>query len=253
MIQWRKANKWQKYLTLLKDSNIRPYLPETQILNINRLKDFLDRYPSVYLKPIVGTGGYGIIKVTKMRNAYLLQTYQFNINYANIATLYQGVEKITRGRKYMIQQGISLISIAHRPIDFRVLVLKPQSRWELMGIMGKLGAKNKIVTNHSRGGKAILLPKAFKDSLHLADKDIKGLEAKLKKISLDVAVQLSRDYEYVREIGIDIGVDDQLRPWIFETNSMPRFNLFRSHPDKTLYPKIRAYIAQIRKNYRAKK
>ncbi len=250
MIHWTHASKWQKYRTLVREPSIRPHIPETAIFNKSSLMDFLEKYSFVYLKPIAGTGGYGIIKASKKANKYVLQTSRYTFTLQDISDLYHKLTRIIGKKRYMIQQGISLISIDNRPIDFRVLVLRPYEKWELIGIMGKLAGKNKIVTNHSRGGRPILFAKAMKKSLRLSELDMHRLEANLNAVSMAIVKQLSKDYRYVREVGIDMAVVTDLNIGILETTSMQRFHVFKYHPKKTLYPKIYHYIKYIRRNYR---
>jgi len=161
--------------------------------------------------------------------------------------LFNLLKKIMGERPYMIQQGIPLITIQNRPLDFRVLVLRPKTNWEVMGIMGKWAAKNKIVTNHSRGGAPITLDKALKNSVNATDQQINQMEKKLIQLGLEASKSLRRSYRNVREVGMDVAIDNQLNTWILETNSRPNYQLFRSHRDKRLYGKIDRYIHLIRK------
>lgn len=65
---------------------------------------------------------------------------------------------------YIVQQGINMITFNKRPFDIRVMVQqKPAGGWETTGILARVAARNKIVTNYHNGGKpkelaALLFP-----------------------------------------------------------------------------------------------
>ena len=59
-------NKWTIHQTLSQKSQFRSHLPKTELFNsINNVTSILKNHPSIYVKPINGTGGRGIIRVDK--------------------------------------------------------------------------------------------------------------------------------------------------------------------------------------------
>ena len=57
-------------------------------------------------------------------------------------------------RDYIIQQGIPLMKHEGLPFDLRVLTQKnPQHSWETTGILGRVAAPGKIITNIHGGGR----------------------------------------------------------------------------------------------------
>lgn len=245
---WAAASKWEKYRTLAEDPSFQQFLPETDLLNKTSFNDFLSRHPVVFLKPVIGTGGYGVIKVSREDNRYIVQngSNQKNI-FRNKHKLFQAIQQRVRNKKYIIQQGIDLIHIHNRPVDFRILLLRPGSEWLLMGIMGKWAAPNKIVTNHCRGGKAITLHQAFKREGSFSADEIKDIEQRLESLGMQLALRLQQRFRYLRELGIDVAIDHDKNIWILEANTRPMFNLFRHHDNKTLFHRIYRYVRHIRK------
>lgn len=242
---WAAASKWKKHQILSTSSFIQRFLPQTDELDQQTLWKYLEAFPMVYVKPVYGSGGYGLLKITKRGHAYEIQTNQIKRVCKDKYQLLQFIKHFVHGKKYIIQQGIDLMSIEQHPIDFRVLLLKPQGKWEVMGIMGKLGKKEKIVTNYCQGAKAIPLPIAIKRS-SMENEQVNTIEELLFDIGLEVAYLVSNEYKYVREIGLDIAIDSKEKIWIIEANTRPNFKLFKYHPDKILYPKIYRYIRHIR-------
>src|SRR5690606_21341151 len=66
-------NKWAIHNILSKDSRFSSYLPKTRFIeSMQDVSDMLRHYPLLYLKPINGTGGRGILRIQRGRNNLLL-------------------------------------------------------------------------------------------------------------------------------------------------------------------------------------
>lgn len=57
------ASKLLKTAALLSDSRVAGYIPRTREYSAAGLSAMLGRYGNVVIKPVVGGGGYGVIKV----------------------------------------------------------------------------------------------------------------------------------------------------------------------------------------------
>ena len=226
---------------------LRNRLPRTALFTSGGLLNSLQTEPVIYVKPVVGSGGQGIIRIKRVANQYLVQYGLTKILITNKEKLLQTMRRITMGRPYLIQEGIKLLSIQERPVDFRLLLLRPGSKWLMAGIMGKWAAPGKIVTNHAKGGRPITLQKALRTSLGLSAADCKVIEKRMKLIGYHITQTLGTPHG-LREMGIDLGIDKQLNIWIFEVNTTPQFNLFKYHQDKSLYSKVARTISMIRRN-----
>jgi hypothetical protein len=241
------ASKWRKHVILAREPAIHKYLPETAVLTKSELLwEYLSNFSFIILKPVVGTGGRGIIKIGKIGdNKVLLQTGLKKQVFYSKSELVVHVTRLTKGQSYLIQQGINLITINERPIDFRILLYKRKNQWEFMGGMGKLAAKNKIITNFCKGGKPITVEKALKYGLKLNAEECSELEQKLQALGTVVASTFDKQYKSIRELGLDVAIDKNLHIWILEVNTRPMYNLFRYHADRTLYNKIDKYVKVI--------
>ncbi len=56
-----------------------------------------------------------------------------------------------------------------------------------------------------------------------------------------IALHFNRTHPGFKEIGIDIGIDKQMKPWIIEVNSRPDPYIFNSLKNKSMYRKIYRY------------
>ncbi|MDL4842737.1 YheC/YheD family endospore coat-associated protein [Aquibacillus rhizosphaerae] len=234
-------NKWEVYDILMRNSECSYLLPET-ILHPSKQKiiNLLSNF-AVYIKPIHGSRGDGIVKCTKLHSNEIECLYydkdkpQIN-RYTNIDSLF--AQLFPNGLKgYVVQEAIPLIKKGKSSIDFRVHTNKNhRNSWEVTLIGAKFAGKGSLTTHVQRGG-----------SVHEVDELFPKEQANhiIKKLS-NTALFLSTCLETrvpdpVGEIGFDLGVDEEGKVWLFEANSKPGFSIF-NHPE--IYkksPKVLAY------------
>lgn len=238
-------SKWKKHKVLWEDTELQPYLPETAPLDASALHVFMRKYPVVFAKPSRGGGGRGVIKLSRELDVVTIWTTT-NRYTVSLEGAYRKVRQLAGEKHYIIQQGVDLIGVSGRPMDFRALLLKPDSEWSFMGIMGKQAVREQIVTNHCRGGSSVTFQEALKNAKELEDEEIERLEKEMESLSQRIAETLSKRFYLISELGLDIGIDQDLKLWLIEANTRPQYNLFKDHPDKTLYKRIDGMITKLR-------
>lgn len=239
------ASKWQKHRFLAKYPSIQQHLPETYLFREDTLSHLLEQHEIVYAKPVIGTGGHGVIRIKKKGKAFEVRRGVSRKYVYDDGELYSVIKAMTKGKEYLVQQGIGMISIDQRPIDYRLLLLRPRTSWKNMGIIGKQAAKHKIVTNHCQGGKAVSFSRSLMKSLDLSREKCEKLRNSTYLLGRRVAKTLG-DSHHLRKLGLDIAIDHDLQIWLLEVNTSPRYKLFRYHRDKTLYPRISRYMKMIK-------
>ncbi|WP_053220457.1 YheC/YheD family endospore coat-associated protein [Virgibacillus senegalensis] len=222
-------NKWEIYQCLMKDPTCSFLVPET-ILHPSeqKIETMLKKY-NVYIKPIHGSRGNGIVKCLLLSDGVLECHYYLDnkpqVNrYENPQAFFQ--QHFPNGMKgYIAQQEVKLIQKRNSPLDFRVHVNKNhRNSWEVPLMCAKFAGKGSLTTHVKRGGKVLLIEELFKGEE--ADKIKKRLEA----MALLVVESIEKNYPAtIGEIGIDFGIDREGRIWLFEVNSKPGFSVFQ-HP-----------------------
>lgn len=228
-------NKWTIYLLLKSHPKTREYTPETYLApSLETLQYMLDKYQMVYLKPSGGSLGMGIFRITYDP----LQGYycRFHQGEKNVLHRFQSLEKLLyyyfrknkqRFQNYLVQQGIRLLKIGNRPLDFRVHMHKDSmGEWKIVGIAAKVAGSGCITTHVRTGGSVFtddLLDKALPEK---ADHLKKSLAKAAKTIALSLEEKLN---EPLGELGMDLGIDQELKVWLFEVNSKPGRHIFL-HP-----------------------
>lgn len=249
----RIASKWEKTKVLQLNPNLVPYIPDTRRYNLQQLEEMLNVHHVVFIKPDHGTFGNGVMSVElyqaeseepkKEEEApiqYKLRQGIESIIFPSLEELHAVISKKIGGRLFLMQKGITMLTHQHRKFDIRILVQKnPQNNWEATGFVGRVAAPQKIITNYHGGGSAHPIEDLLKH--HLTPKQYVKLYKELKLLGVSVGEQLNRKFPRLKEIGIDIAIDEQFHPWILEVNTLPALFPFKKFKNKNIYKKIRKY------------
>lgn len=227
----RFFNKWSLFQWLNKSQATRPYIPETKRLTEPQvLTSMLKRHSLLYLKPIRGKAGVGIMTVKTQPEKHLpyrlqIQNEKRSRTYrcSTLQKLWERIKAQTDalGEPYIAQQGIALASVNDRPFDLRALVQKNETgNWELTGIGARVAGNASITTHVPRGGE-IDEPEKLLVSVFGRERAQQVL-AQARNAALILARQIERSSKHrLGEMSMDLGVDTTGHVWFFEANSKP--------------------------------
>ncbi|REK75210.1 hypothetical protein DX130_13180 [Paenibacillus paeoniae] len=231
---------------MLKDTELRQYVPRTVSFSRSNLQMMTDAYSSIYVKPDIGSLGIGVCKVKRKRKGYELKAVegkrQWKAYYDSFSGLFGKLSGMKQG-KLIIQQGIKLDRVNGRPYDIRAMVQRrPKGQWICTGFMVKVGAAKKIVTNYYQGGTVYTLGKLHR-KLGLSTDDSGRRERALTIASLRIARLLSGRQSGMNEIGVDFARDSAGSLWVLEVNSNhPQFHPLKQM-DPEAYQKMKRYAS----------
>ncbi|MFE4713467.1 MULTISPECIES: YheC/YheD family protein [Paenibacillus] len=214
------ASKWLKTEALLSDSRVAGYIPRTQQYSDAALLNMLGRYGNVVIKPVVGGGGYGVIKVFRDRRGYGFTYMSKTRIYRDFYAMRNALNRVRVRRRYLIQQGISLARIAGRPIDYRVKVVKNGEHWEFRSMVGRLARPGLFVTNLCKGGTMLSCREGLRRSLPRVKSSAK--RAEMRRLTLICIELMERRFPGIGELGFDYAVDYSGKIWILEVNTRPQ-------------------------------
>ena len=236
------ASKWRKYKVLKSSASLAGTVPETRPLSSKSLNLLLEKYGSVILKPIDGSGGSGVMQVTSLgKQKYKVHFGKTSKKLAGKRAVSAYLRRKRQKRSYIVQKRINLATLHGRPLDFRVMVQRRKS-WKVTGKLAKIAGKGYIITNVARS-KGYVLPAgtALKRALSLKSRAAKPIESRLEAVALRAAKRLNSRFSWIRTVGLDMGVDKDGKVWIIEANFKPNIFLFRKLKDKSMYYRIAAY------------
>ncbi|MDI4644807.1 YheC/YheD family protein [Cohnella hashimotonis] len=227
----RFFNKWSLFKWLSQYKTTRGFVPETKRLTEQTvLSGMLKRYPLVYLKPVMGKAGVGImtVKISPEKNLpYRLQVQDekgsntYHCSTLNRLWLRVRANTKTQSEPYIAQQGISLAKVNGRPFDLRALVQKnADGAWELTGIGARMAGSSSITTHVPRGG-SIEDPERLLAAVFGPEK-AQQVFTKVRQTVLVLAERIERSsHSRLFEMSMDLGVDEDGHLWFFEANSKP--------------------------------
>lgn len=226
-------NKLDVFERLAENPSTKKYLPETSpFRSLHLIERMLSDYGHVYLKPVNGSSGTGIHQLIydKHEDRYYCRYQDKGQNklkrFSSLEGLFSHVFKKRRPDKMLVQQGIHLLRIDQRPVDFRVHTNKDhRGQWQLSAIAAKLASRGSATTHIRNGGSIQTIEEIFPEKEDQAD-----ITAKLTEACLELSKGLEKQMDgIIAEIGFDIGIDRDGRVWLFEANSKPGRAIFK-HP-----------------------
>lgn len=225
--------KWKTHKLLSKHEILLDHLPETMLFRSGReVFDLLERHGTVYLKPSGGSSGRGIIRITANDDRYnvnfRIAGQVKSVKFSDLVQLKNYILNIVGETRYIVQQGLNLVTLHGSPLDIRVLMQKNlHGVWHRTGMAARVAGKGNYISNIHAGGRAAkissILPLIFSDldKAQRIQNDISRLS------SLIAAWVTSEGNPLFGEIAVDLGVDDTGKVWIIELNAIPGRTVFR--------------------------
>ncbi|MBZ5748923.1 YheC/YheD family endospore coat-associated protein [Metabacillus rhizolycopersici] len=205
-------DKWEIHQTLSTSKQLTSYLPETWIYtNMTDLLNKLHTYHSLYLKPKNGHKGQGIYNIVYDQSSYYIHKKNNRIKYDE-SDFVHDVEKLINQRHYLLQKDIQTDLIDNCKYDLRILCLYNHNGFhKICGIGIRKAVKNSIITHVPNGGEIV----SFEKMKHICPVE------ELNWLSETVGALLTKQYGFIGEFSLDVGLTPEGKPIIFEVNSKP--------------------------------
>ncbi|MFC4077087.1 YheC/YheD family endospore coat-associated protein [Salinithrix halophila] len=217
---FHKLDLWK---IMQRDPEAKKHLPHTEELNgrIQQLDRFLTHFGnSAYLKPAMGSQGWGVIHVKKIADKYrfLLRGQ----NKTSVLPKEQAIQLLNRLRNqktYLIQQAVEM-KHGDRRVDFRAYMQKnSQEQWICKGMIARFAKKGSVITNLANLEKLQYARKALSQIYQLNLEQAGVLERQVGKVCCEVCGALDRVYQgHYGDVAIDLVIDRNKNVWILEIN-----------------------------------
>lgn len=236
----RFLNKWEIYKILSSHDHLLPYIPETKLLNGRAsIEEMANIHDALFLKPVQGSQGKNIFRIKEAEEGFSLDYTTFSgevaKQYPSIQTLYSVIRPQLKKQRYIIQQGLKLLTYDERPLDFRLLChRKNENLWVVTSSLARVSSKTEFVSNIARGGEI------FKVNTILMNHFEKKLANQIRQLLYEIAIEIATSIHQnaigvYGELGIDLAIDENGKPWIIEVNTKPSKN----HDPEQISSKIR--------------
>ncbi|NLN18633.1 MAG: hypothetical protein GX162_05055 [Firmicutes bacterium] len=213
----RIQNKEKMHVILAGDESANVHIPATWPGSWHSVKQLLDAGHTVIIKPKIGSVGEGVLKIAPLSKRRVLITGR-----SMRVLSHSGLRQILRNRiplrHYLVQQCINLARYNERPFDLRVPVQQnDRGEWKVPGTVAKVATTHPFLTNIGQGGSAIrgeiVIAAVF------PPETIDALSDRIRRLAFDVAQAVSSRYRHAVDLGLDVGVDSEGKPWLFEVNT----------------------------------
>jgi glutathione synthase/RimK-type ligase-like ATP-grasp enzyme len=234
--------KWQLRQLLKFYPDLFNLLPPTDLYTKEeQIKSWLLRYKSIILKPVNGSLGAGVLKISMTDEIYTLHGRDLkNKLVTETALPYHRLMGILRPfldtHRYLIQPYLSLYTKLGSPFDLRVLVQKNQfGQWETTGKAIRVGLKGTLTSNLHGGGRAYPFAPFIVRQFH--EDQCTKITAQIERLEKKLPMVLEEHHGPLVELGIDFGIDRTGRVWLIEVNSKPGRDIFKEMQDEKTYRK----------------
>lgn len=243
----RFLDKWEVYEKLAAHPELMPYLPETVLYEDKAsLENMLKRHACVFLKPAIGSQGKQIFRIHRLEDHlkldYTTFTSDLGRRFSTFDDLYFTLESRLRRQPFIIQQGLSLIEHKGHPLDFRMLCNKGKNgNWEMTSAIARVSNEEQFVSNLAQGGASYPVRKVLADTFQ--EKTARQIRFLLNELALEAANVISLETEGIYgELGIDLALDQQGKPWIIEVNTKPSKDLDPEREPSVIRPSAKAVV-----------
>ncbi|RIV29321.1 YheC/YheD family protein [Alicyclobacillaceae bacterium I2511] len=210
---------------ILRNRGLQEYLPVTvEGLFPGIVERLLQRFGTVYLKPVDGSIGQGIMHIEHTSGEFRLRALvkhgvSYDCTCATWSELWRAIQSHRLKGSYVVQQAIDRITWHERPCDFRILTQKDKRNWNIVGIGVRVAGPTSITTHVPNGGSIAsgveTLKRAFPENPD-------SVKMSLEQTAIRCAGAIDEHFQsQLGEMSVDLGVDPSGRVWFFEANAKP--------------------------------
>ncbi|PIC95359.1 alpha-L-glutamate ligase [Sporosarcina sp. P26b] len=214
------GNKMSVYKRISQMSGFEEYLiPSIRVDQPKDVLEALTKYKKVIIKPVSGSQGKGIWFIEQDGEQFhkVVDTEKTTTNRKQLIS---ELQNLLSEEDYLVQPYILCRTKDGNPYDFRLHVQKDrEGKWVIPIIFPRIGTMDRVTSNLSRGGSK----GEFKSFLQ---REFDDEWMNMKKTLEEFAEHFTNEFESTYdvefdELGIDIGVDENNKLWIFEVNWRP--------------------------------
>lgn len=212
------GDKDEVYRRIEKGEVFKDYLiPYAVMKGPDSVYTFLDEHQKIILKPISGHHGEDLITIQKLDDLYQVQDSYTNNEFTK-DKLDNYLDNIKE--QMIMQKFINSCRKTGEAYDFRINFQKDdKGKWGITMIYPRIGSNKRIATNLSQGGLTTLFDCFLEDEFEEEHFYIKRY---LEVFSLRFGEHFDTLYPHqFDELGLDIGLDENQKIWIYEVNWRP--------------------------------
>lgn len=199
-------------------------IPHKTIQSVQDIYDFTKEHGRTLLKPIVSNGGRNIYTVKNVNKRLELVSDDSSERLTKSAFT-EFYEQTIKPRVYIAQPFIKSRNNQGDPFDIRMHVRKNLSgNWQNAAIYPRIGIGKGITSNISQGGGVSPLNSFLESRYGDSWQEVRD---NLFEVSSWFPKKFEAMYDFDFDaFGIDFGLDENGKPWLFEVNTSPGVKYF---------------------------
>ncbi|MCA1031119.1 YheC/YheD family protein [Bacillus timonensis] len=215
------GSKWTVYKKLIEDGKFTEnIIPTFKVTTVDSVINFIRTNTKIVFKPIFSNQGRNVYFIEANDENFLLKAEEESVE-LTINMLEDFIQHKIAEKEYIVQPFIECKTKAGLSYDFRLHVQKEgRGKWTITSIYPRVApGTEKITSNISSGGYRGELDSFLQHEFSEKSFDIKKM---LEYFSLTFASHFDSLYgNKLDELGIDVGIDQSHKLWIYEVNWRP--------------------------------
>lgn len=244
-----QLGKWKQHLLLSQNPLTAKSIPRTALYSMTDLKDFISRFDYAYVKHDTTGQGRAIYKVYKQEdgrycyNGYSIQGEPISKCGKVLTDFHQTLhpfERMGRMGNYIIQEGIQSFTPQGLPVSVRVHIQLLKGKWLIGGMNANIGTEGNLengILNSHRGSAIITVNELLSSHWQMGESERHQLIRRIETLATSAAKVIAKQIPS-REYGIDLGLNAELKPIIFEVNNTPGIGGFAKLENKSIWRRI---------------
>lgn len=206
----KQAGKFKQYL-----------IPYYELTDVKTFFNMMNLHKKLIIKPKFGHQGKDIIFIEKQGKE------NYRVNEVGKVLIFEKrqltdlIDFKIQEQGYIVQQFISCHIKSGHVYDFRLHVQRNgEGEWVITSIFPRIGRLGNMVSNMSSGGYSAFLEPFLKTEF---GDDWYNIQRYLERFAISFANHFNSLYDNVLfdELGIDVGIDENQKLWLFEVNWRP--------------------------------
>ncbi|KEO84555.1 YheC/YheD family protein [Tumebacillus flagellatus] len=196
-------------------------IPSREVQHPEEVLDFMRDHREVIFKPVWGHKGLGVVRLTSLNGGERYQvTEQEETTVVEEASLRELLAERLQEVLHLVQPFILSRTKSGQAFDFRIHVQKNgEGRWVNTATYPRIAPPGSVVANLSSGGYTAMLESFLEQEFGAQAFDMRRT---LEVFGTQLAAHMDEVYrEEFDELGIDIGLDQNGKIWLYEINWRP--------------------------------
>lgn len=219
-----KITKKETYQHLMNYCEVNNHVPTFLPYTPEKLRQLMNEYESIYIKPNNLYKGKGVMKVTRKVKTYEINFREGKTNQVIFCHDFQSLldqinSLLLENYEYVLQAEIQLSTFLGNRFDVRVMLQKREpSVWEVSAVNARIAPVGSVITSPRSGGNVLRIKDVLASSF--PGREVEILE-QIKTISKEIGYKMEDKYGFLGELGIDLGIDVNGKVWLIEVNGRP--------------------------------